>query len=125
MSVMLTENTVGVWFVTMPHYPPRGADWLATIAKVSSGNYKLTYRFRYYTDDKVFDSEDEKRWYAFEAKAEDRAALIARTQEIAAMTEDVFGGDKWELMRGDGTLQQFIDEFMKLPFIHKKEAGGN
>ena len=37
----------------------RRGDWLATLYKVKdAANYGLHYRFRYYADDKVHDSED-------------------------------------------------------------------
>jgi hypothetical protein len=42
-------------------------DWMATLWKDAEGPWRCDYRFRYYKDDKSFDSEDEKNWYAFAA----------------------------------------------------------
>jgi hypothetical protein len=126
MTDVFNEDVVGLWFVSMPKISPHGGDWLATIAKHGEDMYRLTYRFRYYagTDD-PFDGTDTKSWYGFEAKAEDLPDLIQRTQEIAAMTRAVFGGKSWELMRGEGTFEQFKEEFFKLPFVNVREASAN
>jgi hypothetical protein len=38
-------------------------DWLGGLAKQEDGKWILRCRFRYYNDDKAFDSKDHKDWY--------------------------------------------------------------
>jgi hypothetical protein len=43
------------------------ADWMGRMVR-DKGQWRFEYRFRYYKDDKAFDSKDVKNWYAFAAK---------------------------------------------------------
>lgn len=56
----LNENTycLGLWYLEGD-----GKDWLAAVTRDGDGPMTLRYRFRYYVDDKAFDSNDRKNWY--------------------------------------------------------------
>ena len=54
------EKIVGVWYLVTTE----AQDWLAAIRELEpDAKYELTYRFRYYKDHKIFDSDDTKNWY--------------------------------------------------------------
>ena len=55
MSIELTEKIVGIWFVDLDNE----SDWLGAMERTDEG-YQVTYRFRYYVDDKAHDSDDKK-----------------------------------------------------------------
>jgi hypothetical protein len=69
-------------------------DWLAAVFKKKGEKWKLTYRFRYYRDDKAHDSSDEKKWWSFTANSDDdnnEQALCKSTDVVAGMTQEHFG----------------------------------
>jgi len=74
-----------VWFVAGSNF-----DWLACARHDDEGKWILTYRFRYYVDDKVHDSKDVKRFYVVEIPSEveaieagnKSACMIASGQDI-------------------------------------------
>lgn len=60
------ETVRALWF--MPVKLNR-SDWLAALCN-ENGQLILRWRMRYYRDDKITDSKDEKRWYEARGKAE-------------------------------------------------------
>jgi hypothetical protein len=56
-----------IWRADLPN-----GDLIATLWKeASEGNrWTLVYRFRYYKDEKVFNSKDEKNWYTLKGKTD-------------------------------------------------------
>jgi hypothetical protein len=77
----------GMWFVQ-----GNDVDWMACIRKVE-GKWRLDYRFRHYRDDKVYDSEDEKRWFSAVAKSEDTPLepMVKTVHEAAKVLADAQG----------------------------------
>jgi hypothetical protein len=60
--IVIDEKLVGMWQVGLPK-----SDWLAGVREiVPEEKYELVYRFRYYKDEKVFESQDTKNWYKAE-----------------------------------------------------------
>ena len=57
MSIPFDEHTLGVWNVALGD-----GDWLAVL-RVEDGKGIIDYRFRWYLDDKDFDSKDIKHFY--------------------------------------------------------------
>jgi hypothetical protein len=114
--IELKEDIRAMWFVTLP---PK-ADWLAAAQELEDGTILLTYRFRYYNSDEPFDSKDTKNWY--EGKiTEPLAEVVEKTSRIAAELARAAHGEKYELIRGTATLDQFVDQFTSLPFSHCKK----
>ena len=92
------DDLIAIWFVTLPPYD----DFLAGVTKPGV----LRYRFRYSKEDQPdpFDERDEKHWYKVEGPVE---KLIELTSQMTQMMADKAGGERWELIRGGGTLEQF------------------
>lgn len=119
MSFNLSENTIGLWFVAMS-----GQDWMAHIEE-RKDSYHLEYRHRYYRDDKNFDSDDEKNWYAADMPKEEitKKQAIELIDSCAKGAEELFGGKLTKIMKcADESLQQFLDRFQKLPFVHVQKV---
>jgi hypothetical protein len=58
--ITVDEHTVAIWYLQTTSTQ----DWTAALRELEpEAKYELTYRFRYYKDDKAFESEDEKHWY--------------------------------------------------------------
>jgi hypothetical protein len=127
---------VGIWFLA-----GREQDWLAMLYKnPGDAGLQLTYRFRYYRDNKVFfdETEDEKSTYraACEGKTEDES--IASVDKAAQeLIDKGYLGTRlpWavkkrytrRLTRCDGKVFKHI--LLTLPFVHAKalpsRQGGN
>jgi hypothetical protein len=63
MTIEIHEHThvYKIWYVDML---PNVGNMLAIVLRDPPGEWRATYRFRWYRDDKTFDSKDERSWYA-------------------------------------------------------------
>ena len=113
MTIMFTEKTQATWYVSLP-----GGNWIASVDKTEKG-FEGTYRFRWYKDEKAWDSDDVKTW--LKVDGEDLAAGINSFRFIANKLKKLGGGEFYEVLRGTGTNEQFFEEFKKLPFVHIRE----
>jgi len=119
VSMILSENVYGIYFIEMPDYRQ---DWLGQIEKTDDG-YKLTYRHRYYKDDKTFDSEDEKHWYVMDLP--DLATALEKLEFIKRMSEQFMNGKSYDLLMGDKSMDEFMEEFREMPFVHMETHSVN
>lgn len=73
-----------IWFLSSP---AKRMDILAVLRRsLPDGPWKFEYRFRYYRDEKVFDSEDEKSFYAFSGGASaSEAEVVEKTREAVGV----------------------------------------
>ncbi len=117
MSIVLSEHTLGIWFVSLG----KESDWLGSVWKTDEG-YEVVYRFRYYVDDKTFDSEDTKHWYSTKISKDnaDDDKVIKTMRDMAEMLWAASGGKRYELMMGRGGVEEFMVEYEKLPFVSMK-----
>ncbi len=123
MTIRITEGTIGLWFVTLAPDPNDVGDWLSSVRR-EGDKYILTYRFRYYEDDKTFDSNDRKSWYeaTTDVNETDLEEILASMRGAAEMIWKKGGGKRWELLKEDMTIEAFMHEWAKLPFVtHKVE----
>lgn len=106
-----------MWYLSM-----EDQDWMAQIND-EDDHFYMQYRHRYYKDDKNFDSEDVKKWYEGKISKEhhSKEEAIALIDDLAAKGEEYFGGELTRIFRcADETMEQFMDRFSELPFVHKK-----
>jgi hypothetical protein len=119
---------VGLWFLA-----GRQQDWLALLYKnPGDSDFRLTYRFRYYRDNKVFfdETEDEKRDYSATCDGKTEAESIAIVDGVVqGLINEGYLGTRlpWaikkrytrRLIRDDGhTFKRIL---LTLPFVHAKE----
>lgn len=65
---------------------PRVQDWQCFVFRDGAEPFQITYRFRYYRDDKAFDSADERSAYHAQAQASDsEERIVAAMKNVAAM----------------------------------------
>jgi hypothetical protein len=120
MSVEFTERTLAVWYADIgPPNNPEG-NWVASIEQVLDGaNYELTYRFRWYRDEKIFDSDDERSGATLRNPELDK--LIETCRAWVAL-HAARGSKTYELMRGSDSMQQFFERLRTAPFAHVKQV---
>jgi len=117
VSVILDETIYGLWFIEIPEH---GQDWLGSIKRNDDGTYTMNYRHRYYKDDKIFDSEDEKSWYKATDTLEKLLDCVEITKDSATR---FFGADNiriTSLLKEGKTFDEFMAEFHMLPFVHQE-----
>jgi hypothetical protein len=103
------ECTIGLWSVSLP-----AGDWLQHLGVMPDGTYEIVYRFRWYRDDKTFDSADEKRWFRIRTKTGESEAHALEVARYAYGTLNKLGAH-WELMRGARSSQEFADVLLAMP----------
>jgi hypothetical protein len=114
MTIELTENTIGVWAVSLDS----DSDYLAALWR-DGENYVMVYRFRYYVDDKTFDSKDKKNWYRCEVQAdrttEDKVIEVMRLS--ARMLWKQSGGKRYEIMMDARGIEGMMEDMARWPMI--------
>ena len=116
MTIELNERTVGVWFIQLTP----AQDWLASIFTTDEGELKAIYRFRYYVDDKAFDSEDKKNWWEM-TSTKTIAETVENFREIYDKLWQLSGGDHYEILMDENGMDDFTERFRKLPFVNSME----
>lgn len=114
--IRFDEKIVGVWFTSTI---PAKQDWLAAIREIEPDvKYELTYRFRYYEDDKFFDSKDKKNWYQGTISGT-RNYVVLTFRQVAKALADKAEGSSYEVMNDKG-YDDFMRRFNDQPFVVAK-----
>lgn len=116
--IKLDEKTVGIWYMqTTPT-----SDWLCSIREIEpDAKYELDYRFRYYEDDKAFDSKDRKSWYKAEVTATRHFAIVSIRTVANEMHKAGATGEVYELIN-EGDFDAFSKKFLDAPFAYARAA---
>jgi hypothetical protein len=86
MTVVWTNETyiLAMWFVEAD-----GFNWQATIYHDGDKKWKLSYRFRYYEDNKIFNSKDRRNQYDADILGEmTEGDLISKVDQMARLLAD-------------------------------------
>jgi len=113
MTIEITERTIGLWHCELPD-----GNWLAHLEHTADGRIQLTYRVRWYRDDKLGpDSEDIKNWYSGTMQVSE-ADAIAQCRAVMEAIVEAIGGAGWELLKGARTLDEFLQLLQAMPNMH-------
>ena len=120
--ITIDDSILGIWAFSIPN-----GDYLASLNKLPDGSFRLLYRFRYYRDDKAFDSEDVKNWYEGILSPDHEEIVVHKVSQTIKTMCQIGGRDLCEHLRGNKDLKTYMDEFAKLPFVHvqKIDKDGN
>lgn len=111
-GMILDEKIVGVWFLATMETQ----DWMASVREIEPDTkYELVWRFRYYNDDKVFDSEDRKSWYQGTVSGT-RSYVIAAIRKTAEMIATISPYPLYEVLNDKG-IDDFMRRFQDMPFV--------
>lgn len=127
MSMVIDEQTIGLWFQPYMHDDQEG-DWLASARKTEKDGkdvWELTYRFRYYLDAYAHDSKDTKSWYHGFIDMNDTPAdkLI---EQIRTVCTEIGKTDQMhrsfsEILMDENGVDSFLERLKKADFAHCKE----
>jgi hypothetical protein len=114
--IRFDEKIVALWFVATI---PDEQDWMAAIRElVPDEKYELVYRFRYYKDDKAFDSEDKRSWYRAELTGT-RNYVLLTFRNLAERLHLASSGPLYEVLNDKG-MDDFLRRFQDMPFVHAR-----
>lgn len=110
MNIEVSEFTVGIWVVEYGF-----GDFLLVGSRVPEGNAgELLGRFRFYRGSGVRTERDVQDGFRVPLNAPTEIIPAARDATRKVVQET--GGREWELLRGTGSLDQFVREVATLPF---------
>jgi hypothetical protein len=118
-----SEDTycVALWWI-----PGFNQDWLAMLSR-ENGQWKFIYRFRYYRDEKHFNSADEKSVYGWEADANEVSedVMLEKADQCAKLIEASGyvppGETPWRrVIRGNGGAA--LEALKAAPFTKMKQS---
>lgn len=114
MTIEITERTIGIWFLLLEEK----SDWMAALWHEDDGVH-LSYRFRYYRDDKLDEtSKDRKSWYSLTTGETAQVSVRAIRDLIEGMQEELGAGQSWEILMGERSVEEFTEEFISMPWAH-------
>lgn len=116
-GVEITDKTVGIWYVDVRP----GMNWLCHLSGVD-GDLLVIYRFRYYTDPRPWAKDDRTNWYKAHSFVT-RERGIESCRAVAAVMRNVDGTTVHELLMDSGGTDEFMERFIKLPFVNVKIIG--
>ena len=109
--IELSEGTIGLWSLEWPE-----GNWLAHAERTDTG-FEMVCRLRWFRDDKIFDSDDERQWFVLQAGSEDE--LIKQTRALYIdMRRAAPTAEGWELMRGQMSVEEFSALVSRIPGMH-------
>lgn len=121
--IILDENAIAIWFVQLSPI----SDMTGAASRTPEG-YKFIYRFRYYADEKTFNSEDIKHWYETRApKEETEENFIDKVRftvnALYAIAQISYPrAFKDEILTKGKTPDQIIEEFKSKPWAHSSKV---
>ncbi len=131
-NAMLTPRA-GDYYVAFWYLAGENCDFLAILLRPEGAtDLRCDYRFRYYRDDRVFDSQDERSEFRcnFTDTTEDRAIQLVDDTIIGTLVRKGFCGSRlswvvrkrsWRrVVKGDGAA--FLKKLQELPFVHTARA---
>jgi len=112
------DDTIrAIWYISLE---PK-TDWLLGLQK-KKDHWEINYRFRYYNSDDPFDKDDTKNWYGGTfSKNMAETEVIEKLRMMFSVLQTKSGEKGYELIRGTGSFDDFLDEFKTLPFVHMSD----
>lgn len=131
MTIIVDEGFIAMW-----HFMPsadidfigglsRGEPSPQPIDMDRKQKMKLVYRFRYYKDDLVFHSEDEKHWYELTIIDRTPREALDATRDIVHKIAGAMDSKVTEIVVDERGPQGVVDRMQKLPFMHTTIAKEN
>jgi hypothetical protein len=118
VGIILDEKVVGLWNF---HLRIPEGDYLAAIRElVPEEKYELTYRLRYYKDDKVFESKDEKHWWQGTLSGTRNYVVLGFRSAVEILAQ-VQRSEVYEVLNETGDLREFMKRVERLPSMFLRQ----
>lgn len=116
---------LGMWYMELP-----GGNWLCSAYHEKDqpeDNWTLLMRFRWYKDDKIFDSDDRRNWYTMKAVGESAEQVTAHMTVIAEQMLKMADAQDFQTQLSHYEINGNGDAFAKMvierppPFMHAQQ----
>ena len=97
IELRATTRVATIWFMDR-----HDQNWMAIVLKQEDGPWEGIYRFRYFADTKVFDSDDTRSWYRIAHETLTEEKLVEGFDEMATMLSTVGYSDEIRRIQVDG-----------------------
>lgn len=94
-------------------------DWLCALYRDPGECWTVLYRFRYYRDDKAFDSKDIKNWYRCRAPTDRKESeVIEFTDGLAELVALEAGAKLHKLLLRTDNVKKIFEAMKREDFAH-------
>jgi hypothetical protein len=119
MSINFDAKIVGIWYVSTI---PNSQDWMGALREiVPDKKYELKYRFRYYNDEKIFDSEDKRNWYEGICTGTKNYCVLSIRSVAAQLAKAANDAKVYEVLN-EGDYDNFLSRFEAQPFVFMRKV---
>lgn len=116
---MITFDNKMIALLFLGKAPVDGVDWLCGIRELElDKRYEIIYRFRYYKDDKPFDSADKKNWYEAVVSGT-RSYTLAVIRELGQVLRSASSDPaSYHEFINEGDFKAFTKKCQAAPFMY-------
>lgn len=102
----------------------RPFNWLAQVyrAHVTDAKFRCVYRFRYYYDEKVFDSGDKRSWTVFEVESDDIEPAVEALRKVMDMIIATHPRSTHKTLHISGGMEDWQKAMEESGFAHSKST---
>lgn len=126
--VMLIDFTERTHVVAIWHLQGRNEDMQAALFRAAPGEpLQFRFRTRTYADDRAFDSEDKKEFYALNHVPADETEAIALGDAFLGEFVEMgylAPGKRLERLDVNGNYERFLDLAQTVSWMHVRAVGG-
>jgi hypothetical protein len=113
MDVELSEATQALWYLDLTN-----GNWAGVLDALEDGRFRITHRFRWYSDTSLFDSQDRREKFVGYCATAEKGIDIVR--EMGRVMQSKGAGKMTELLRGNLSIEDFVALLEHQPFAHTK-----
>jgi hypothetical protein len=129
VTTLNVDRAIAVWSAEMRDVRdgPNGlidGNWMAILVPDEKGHFTLQFRYRWYVDDNVHDSQDVRSFYQsnFPPTVSEQEAIVHARRYWETVCEHANVKERWELLRGARDLEDFLDVLAQMPGISMKKV---
>jgi len=120
---------IGIFFVEWPNFGNVDAGNLLLALWEEDGRAKFKYRFRYFRDEKVFDSQDVRNWYEADGQLAPDGELMAKFTMVCKMIAGVSEAEVADAIYINGDAEAAMRALLNAEWAHARaeevELGGD
>jgi hypothetical protein len=114
--IELNESSyvLGLWFIQWDE-----CNWMCCAYRDGDeADWKIRYRFRYFADDRVFDSDDRRSWYGVTVSSRVLESEMAQKMEAFALLVSIARNAPIERLIVHGSINKLTELARDSPWFH-------
>jgi len=122
VNIYEKDYILGMWIICMPGI----RDWMGTITRPDNDSTKpwnLDYRFRYYADDKVWESKARKKFFRVHIDTNEKEDdVISHMNKVVKNFMDAGFGTEMEFHEIKGDAEKMMKVCQTSKYLHMKQG---